>query len=234
MFDFLKRWIPGRDEIRTPGQTAKLAVAMLRREYHGKPFDESTALRDPVEQFGRWFDQAVKAVRDDPNAMILGTSNSEGNVTTRTVLLKGFDENGFLFYTNYESRKGRQISVNPSVSLTFYWPDMVRQVHVEGEAKMVSAEQSDNYFHSRPRSSQIAARASTQSRTLKNRQELENRYREIEKEFTGRQIPRPENWGGYLVKPDSFEFWQGRINRLHDRIYYQKQGDVWKISRLMP
>lgn len=234
MFEFLKRWMPGRGEIHKPKQAAKQAVSMLRREYHGKPFDESTAPADPIQQFGVWFDEAIKTVRDDPNAMVLGTSDSDGCVTTRTVLLKGFDENGFIFYTNYESTKGRQIFENPGVSLTFYWPDMVRQVHVRGDAETISAKQSDDYFHSRPRSSQIAARASSQSRPLKNRDELENRYREIEKEFAGREIPRPEKWGGYIVKPDSIEFWQGRLNRLHDRICYQKQGDEWEISRLMP
>lgn len=234
MFDLLKRWLPGKDEIQKPKQASKQALSMLRREYHGKPFNEENVKNDPFEQFSLWFDEAVGVIRDDPNAMTVGTGDTNGNISTRTVLLKGFDEHGFVFYTNYNSRKGRQIADNPNVSLTFYWPEIVRQIHIQGVVEKVSEQQSDEYFRSRPHASQISAVASVQSTPVQNRNELEQAFRDIEKLYSGKEVPRPKTWGGYLVKPVRFEFWQGRLNRLHDRICYTEHKDSWKKERLAP
>ncbi|WP_176719426.1 pyridoxamine 5'-phosphate oxidase [Rhodohalobacter halophilus] len=234
MFSFFKRWIPGRDEISKPKTAARQAVEMLRREYTGKPLLEEHVSEDPIEQFSAWFDEAVDKIITDPNAMIVATADQDGKPSSRTVLLKGFDENGFVFYTNYRSRKGRQILENPYVSITFYWPELMRQIHIEGVTEKVPEEQSDAYFSKRPAASQLSALASPQSDVVESREALENRLKEMEKKFGGGPIPRPENWGGFLVKPIRIEFWQGRLNRLHDRICYEKEGQEWKISRLSP
>jgi len=212
----------------------KQAVAMLRREYDGKPFTEENVHADPIQQFTEWFDVAVDKIHHDPNAMILATTSANGQPTTRTVLLKGFDENGFVFYTNYNSRKSKQISSNSNVSLTFYWPDLMRQIHIEGKAEKVSAEQSDRYFKTRPDSSKLSAWASDQSSPISSREELENRLKEMEEKFDKGEIPRPPHWGGFIVIPDQMEFWQGRLNRLHDRIRYKKVKEAWMIERLSP
>ncbi len=212
----------------------KQAVAMLRREYDGKPFTEENVHADPIQQFTEWFDVAVDKIHHDPNAMILATTSANGQPTTRTVLLKGFDENGFVFYTNYNSRKSKQISSNSNVSLTFYWPDLMRQIHIEGKAEKVSAEQSDRYFKTRPDSSKLSAWTSDQSSPISSREELENRLKEMEEKFDKGEIPRPPHWGGFIVIPDQMEFWQGRLNRLHDRIRYKKVKEAWMIERLSP
>ncbi len=234
MFKFLKKWLPARDEIVKPRQISKQAIAMLRREYDGVPLDESTVLPDPVSQFSAWFEEVLQKVDQDPNAVILSVADKNGRPSSRTVLLKGFDENGFIFYTNYQSRKGRAVEENPYASLTFFWAGLMRQVHVEGKVEKTDEKTSDEYFQSRPLSSKLGAWASDQSRPIPNRLELEVRLKEAEKKFEGEIIPRPPHWGGYRVIPERVEFWQGRLNRLHDRICYTKNGDNWQITRLMP
>ena len=234
MFKFLKKWLPARDEIVKPRQISKQAIAMLRREYDGVPLDESTVLPDPVSQFSAWFEEVLQKVNQDPNAVILSVADENGRPSSRTVLLKGFDENGFIFYTNYQSRKGRVVEENPYASLTFFWAGLMRQVHVEGKVEKTDEKTSDEYFQSRPLSSKLGAWASDQSRPIPNRLELEVRLKEAEKKFEGEIIPRPPHWGGYRVIPERVEFWQGRLNRLHDRICYTKNGDNWQITRLMP
>lgn len=234
MFNFFRRWIPGRDEISKPKTAARQAVEMLRREYAGNPFLEEHVSIDPIEQFKVWFDEAVDKIKTDPNAMILSTAGRDGKPSSRTVLLKGYDNTGFVFYTNYSSRKGRQILENPHVSITFYWPELMRQIHIEGVAERVSEEQSEAYFSKRPAASQLSALASSQSDVVESREALEEQLKAVEKKFSGGKIPRPENWGGFRVNPNRIEFWQGRLNRLHDRICYEEKNQEWKISRLSP
>lgn len=235
MFEYLKRWFPAGDEISKPKAAAGQAIEMLRREYSGKPLKKREVNSDPIKQFSVWFDEAVDAVKADPNAVLLSTANIEGKPSCRTVLLKGFDNDGFVFYTNYNSRKAKHIESQPFVSLTFYWPDLMRQIHIEGKAEKVSAEKSDAYFSTRPQSSKRSAWASQQSESVLNREELEQQLREVERKFSGNEIPRPSHWGGYLVKPVRIEFWQGRLNRLHDRICYRlQQNGTWEIERLSP
>lgn len=235
MLRYFKRWIPARDDVGKPAQAVKQGIAMLRREYDGKPFDESSADPNPFTQFELWFEDAVRHIDQDPNAMILATADASGQPTARTVLLKGFDEQGFLFYTNYNSRKSKAIEQNSKVALTFYWPDLMRQIQIHGSAEKVSSEMSDLYFSSRPEGSRLGAWASDQSSPVSSRAELEQQLQHYEKKFSGREIPRPPHWGGYRVIPFRIEFWQGRLNRLHDRISYDKneQGS-WTIERLSP
>ena len=214
---------------------ARQSVAMIRREYQGMPLEEKNVSPNPLQQFEIWFEEAARIIKDDPNAMMLSTVDPDGRPASRTVLMKGFDDYGLTFYTNFESRKSVHISANPAVALTFYWPDLVRQVCIEGVAEKIPDAQSDAYFKSRPVSSRISALASPQSRELSSRTELEKRVKQIQNEYEGDEIPRPSVWGGFLVKPHRFEFWQGRVNRLHDRIcYVKKEGGYWKISRLAP
>ncbi len=233
---FIKRWLPGRDEVSHPRRFARQSVAMLRREYQGKPLEEEHVDPDPIVQFEGWFEEAARAIRDDPNAMVLSTVDDKGRPSGRTVLLKGFGEEGFIFYTNYESRKGKEIAGNPHVALTFNWPELMRQVRIEGVAEKTTEEQSDAYFHSRPAGSRISAAASPQSMVVASRRELEERTRELEQQYRNLDaIPRPPNWGGYLVRPELIEFWQGRVNRLHDRICYTRNpDDGWEFKRLAP
>ncbi len=216
---------------------ARQSVAMIRREYQGKPLEEKNVNPNPLQQFELWFAEAAQVIADDPNAMILSTTGHDGQPTARTVLLKGFDDEGFTFYTNYESRKGQLITQNPKVSLTFYWPDMVRQICIEGTAEKTVTSQSDAYFRTRPAASRISAVASPQSREVRSRSELEKMVAKVQKEYRDYdEIPRPEQWGGYIVKPHRMEFWQGRMNRLHDRICYTRRtdSDLWQIRRLAP
>lgn len=234
MIKFLKRWMPSRDEVGKPTRTARRVLNMLRREYNGKPLLESEICSDPMEQFSNWFDQAIKNVRDDPNAMLLSTADKNGRPSSRTVLLKEFDETGLVFYTNYESRKARQILENPNVCLTFYWPDLLRQIHIEGRADKVPESQSDAYFKTRPTASQLGAWTSIQSKPIPSREELIRRFKNMEEKFDQQEIPRPPHWGGFKVTPHRFEFWQGRMNRLHDRIQYTRTQSSWNIERLSP
>jgi pyridoxamine 5'-phosphate oxidase len=198
-------------------------------------FSKSDVDPDPLRQFHLWFDQAVKANELDPDAMTLSTASSEGRVSSRIVLLKGCSERGFVFYTNYESRKSGELGENPWAALTFYWRVLHRQVRIEGRVEKVSLEESAEYFATRPRGSQLGAWASPQSQEISDRSELEKRVAELERRFDDGPIPCPPNWGGFLLRPVSIEFWQGRENRLHDRVLYTRHADGdWRISQLAP
>lgn len=212
----------------------KTDVAALRQSYTRNELLEENVLENPIKQFGKWFSEALNAQILEPNAMTLSTV-SGGRAHGRIVLLKGFDENGFTFYTNYKSNKGNEVAETPFASLTFFWGDLERQVRIEGSIEKVSGAESDEYFHSRPRGSQIGAWVSNQSSVIAGREVIEQRLAELENEFKDVVIiPRPTHWGGYCVNPERIEFWQGRPNRLHDRILFTKVGDDWKIERLSP
>jgi pyridoxamine 5'-phosphate oxidase len=212
----------------------KKDISDLRREYLGDPLRQEKMQDNPIEQFNRWFQQALEAKLIDANAMVLSTV-SRGNVpSSRTVLLKGTDEKGFRFYTNYESRKGRELVDNPNASLCFRWSELERQVRIQGKAEKMSTEESAEYFKKRPRASQLSAWASAQSREIESRKSLEQYFKEVKERFEGKEVPLPGFWGGFLVKPERIEFWEGRENRLHDRILYIKENDSWKTSRLAP
>lgn len=206
----------------------------LRREYTGAGIDCASVAEDPVAQFEAWFAQAQAGALVEPNAMSLATADAHGRVSVRTVLLKDFDARGFVFFTNLGSRKARQIGLNPRVALLFAWVALERQVEVEGTATRVSAEEALAYFHKRPRASQIGAWASRQSEEVASRGVLEERFAEFERRFSGREVPLPEFWGGFRVRPERFEFWQGRPGRLHDRCEYLRRGDAWQRRRLAP
>lgn len=210
-------------------------IAELRKEYSRTTLDISNILPDPIKQFEKWFNEALQAGVAEPNAMHLATVNAMGKPSSRVVLLKGIEESKFLFYTNYQSRKGKELEVNPACALTFFWPDIERQVRIEGTAERVNPEISDAYFQSRPRGSQIGAWSSPQSTIIKDRLILEDRATQMEKKFeTYKMLPRPHQWGGYQIDPLLIEFWQGRANRLHDRIEFIKTDDGWKMHRLAP
>jgi len=210
-------------------------VARLRKEYTRAGLKESDTHPNPIEQFRTWFDEALAANLHEPNAMTLATSTPHGRPSVRVVLLKGFDERGFVFYTNYEGRKGEELEANPYCALLFYWGELERQVRVEGRVWRLPDEESDAYFAGRPRGSQLGAWASEQSRPVKDRGALEERLRKLEAEYEGREVPRPTFCGGYRVEPEVIEFWQGRENRLHDRLRYRRSGNGgWRRERLQP
>ncbi|MFW5793655.1 MAG: pyridoxamine 5'-phosphate oxidase [Bacteroidota bacterium] len=209
-------------------------IAHLRKEYSRESFDIKDASNDPFKQFSLWFEQALNAEVNEPNAMILSTISNENKPASRTVLLKALDDKGFVFFTNYNSRKGIHLESNPAASLVFLWLELHKQIIVEGTAEKLSAEESDKYFAIRPRQSQIGAWASPQSQILENRQELENQFAFYDKKFAAKIIKRPEHWGGFRIIPNRIEFWQGRESRLHDRILYKREKSKWKIIRLAP
>jgi pyridoxamine 5'-phosphate oxidase len=210
-------------------------VARLREEYTRAGLKESDTDPNPIEQFRAWFDEALAANLHEPNAMTLATATPEGRPSARVVLLKGFDERGFVFYTNYEGRKSGELEANPRCALDFYWGELERQVRIEGRAGRIPDGESDAYFTGRPRGSQLGAWVSEQSRPVADRGVLERRLRELEAEYEGREVPRPPFWGGYRVEPEVIEFWQGRENRLHDRLVYRRSGNGgWRRERLQP
>lgn len=210
------------------------SLAALRREYASRALTEADALDDPIAQFSLWFGEALKSELVDVNAMTLATASPDGRPAARIVLLKGFDEQGFVFFTNYESAKARDLETNGRACLLIFWAELERQVRITGRVTRTSADESEKYFHSRPFESQISAWASAQSTTVADRGVLEARYAELAAKYAGAAVPLPPFWGGYRVAPDSIEFWQGRRSRLHDRLLYARQLASWTRSRLAP
>ena len=211
-----------------------MSLADIRREYQGEPLDEARSDGDPFAQFTAWFQQ-VRDVEADPTAMTLATATAEGRPSARIVLLKGMDAQGFVFYTNYDSRKAREIAATRRASLLFFWRSAERQVRIDGEVTKVSAAESDAYFAARPLESRLSVHASWQSEVIDSRETLELRYEAARQTYTDGRVPRPDWWGGYRVVPDEFEFWQGRSSRLHDRLQYTRRADGhWVRARLAP
>lgn len=206
----------------------------LRVNYQASELDVTDCDKDPVKQFDKWLEEAILSKCDEPNAFVLSTAKS-GKPRARVLLLKGVHENDFVFYTNYKSAKGHEIELNDKVAMTFFWAPLQRQVRIEGTVSKVSPDASDEYFHKRPRGSQLGAIASPQSQKVENRKVLEDLFKTAEKQFNNQEkLPRPLHWGGYMVTPDYIEFWQGRANRMHDRICFEKVAAEWKIYRLAP
>ena len=211
-------------------------LADLRKTYAQRTLSEADVLPDAVQQFRQWLDEALAAQLEEPTALTLSTVSAAGQPSSRVVLLKGLPEDaGFLFYTNYDSRKGQELAGQPLAAINFFWPGLERQVRVEGRIEKAPESLSTEYFQSRPRSSQLGAWASPQSQVIGSREELEARESRVADEFGAQDpLPRPDNWGGYILRPHRLEFWQGRPSRLHDRIVYEREGTAWKRSRLAP
>jgi len=204
-------------------------------DYTRGALDEAGADPNPFRQFDAWFTDAQAADIPDPNAMTVATATADGQPSARIVLLRGYDERGFVFYTNYESRKGQELAGNPVAALVFFWPALERQIRITGAVAQASRDETDRYFRGRPRGSRLGAWASPQSAVIAGRVEIEDRLRDLEQQYPGDDIPAPPHWGGYRVAPDAFEFWQGRPSRLHDRLRYTRQPDgSWRIDRLAP
>lgn len=211
-----------------------MSIADLRKDYSRASLSETDVLPDPIDQFGKWFHEAVAAQVPEANAMSVSTVDAAGRQSSRILLIKDFDQRGFTWFTNYESRKGNELSQNPHAALLFYWIKLERQVRIEGRVERISAAESDAYFNSRPLKSRIGALASAQSRPVHDRETLEAQVAAAEQQY-GDQPHRPAHWGGYRLTPDYLEFWQGRPSRLHDRIVYRRQADgSWQRERLQP
>jgi pyridoxamine 5'-phosphate oxidase len=207
----------------------------MRQEYASAGLSEDSVKADPIKQFTAWFDEAQEANVPEQNAMTLSTATHDGRPSARIVLLKGYSDAGFVFFTNYLSRKGKEIGKNPMGALSFFWPSLERQVRIEGVLEKVSKEESERYFHSRPKDSQVGAVASPQSQEIPDRAFLEKKWEELTAAYDGKEVPKPSYWGGYILKPRLIEFWQGRPSRLHDRILYKKiDNKNWKKVRLAP
>ena len=211
-----------------------VSLEEMRKQYDIAELNQNDLLESPTDMFRNWFEKVEDLEHIEPNAAILSTSTKKGKPSSRAVLVKEFDERGFVFYTNYKSKKAQEIEVNPYGSLLFYWQDFERQVRIQGKIRKVSRSKSEKYFHSRPRLSQISVLASHQSKTLENREELDKKVKKLEKMYDGKEIPLPDYWGGYILEHRNVEFWQGRRDRLHDRFVYTKHGRIWQIERLAP
>jgi pyridoxamine 5'-phosphate oxidase len=209
-------------------------LSQLRKEYQQAELDELHTAENPLEQFANWFNAALKSELPEPHAMVLSTVNSDGRIASRVVLLRKYSDSGFQFFTNYDSRKGKEADNAGFAALNFFWPELERQVRIEGKVIRASVAESDAYFATRPRGSQLGAWASPQSQEIPSRQFLEHAFSEIESRFQNVEVPRPPHWGGYTIIPDFFEFWQGRESRLHDRICYQLEGNTWRRFRKAP
>lgn len=209
-------------------------LADLRREYSRETLDESSVDADPFIQFAKWMNEALVSEMIDATAMVLSTVDAENRPSSRVVLLKGFDERGFRFFTNYESTKGRELNANPHATIHFFWAELERQINIRGRIEKTSTEESEEYFRTRPLESRLGAWASNQSEVIASREELENKLEEMRLRFADGDVPLPPFWGGFRVIPDRFEFWQGRPSRLHDRVCYELSGGSWMISRLSP
>ena len=212
----------------------KLSIADMRRNYTRDGLVESQAADDPFAQFGCWFSQAVDVESTEPNAMMLATVDDNGQPHLRTLLLKGFDTQGFVFFTNYQSAKSTQLQAHPLAAMTFWWPDLERQVRIEGRVEAVSAQESDQYYHSRPLGSRLGAWTSPQSQIISGREELQQRLAAVEAQYASGAPPRPPHWGGFRLVPQMVEFWQGRPSRLHDRLRYRLEAGQWVRERLAP
>jgi pyridoxamine 5'-phosphate oxidase len=213
------------------------SIADIRRDYMLKSFDESHAAANPFDQFKEWWEEATSAEIDEVNAMTLATVDSNGKPSARIVLLKGYTHDGFVFFTNYESAKGQELAANPNAAILFFWKELERQIRIEGTVEKISEADSDAYFHSRPAGSRIGAWVSPQSKVIPGRNFLEENYQRLMLQYPDEnQVPRPPHWGGYIVKPESFEFWQGRSSRLHDRLRFTKNNESsqWLRERLAP
>jgi pyridoxamine 5'-phosphate oxidase len=210
------------------------SIADIRRDYRSRALSEDEVAAEPIAQFRQWFDEAVRADLLDVNAMTLATADAHGRPDARIVLLKDVGPDGFVFFTNYESTKGQQLAANPRACLLFFWAELERQVRVTGHVTLVSRDDSEAYFRSRPFESRLGAWASQQSAVLPSRQAIEQRFRDLQEQYEGRDVPLPPYWGGYRVMPEEVEFWQGRPSRLHDRLRYSRQGEAWGLARLSP
>jgi pyridoxamine 5'-phosphate oxidase len=211
------------------------SIADIRKDYSKASLDVSNVLNNPIQQFQKWFDEAITAEVPEPNAMNLATVNQDGRPSSRIMLLKGIENDRFVFFTNYQSDKGQALEANPACALTFFWPELERQVRIEGVATRIDEKRSEAYFQSRPRLSQIGAWASPQSSLLSDRQLLEDRFRQMEEKFKDEPVlPKPRQWGGFEVDPFQIEFWQGRPSRLHDRIRFTNIDGQWRINRVSP